>query len=216
MNKTIKLSEINIENLTDADIDHIVFSGVVDDQRPSEYCIVFGNQMLMVPRVDKAIEAYKSGRVKKFIFTGGRDGVSNQNVSSIAEAERMRDYAIANGIKAEDITIETEARNSFENVDNSVALLPEGTTHISIITSEFHLKRCVAIFKLKYPNIAVTTIAARDGFTDRNNWMLSDNSWNTGRSMVTWEAANTLLKYAKEGKIFDLELENIWSKEKTC
>ena len=59
MNKTIKLSEINIENLTDADIDHIVFSGVVDDQRPSEYCIVFGNQMLMVPRVDKAIEAYK-------------------------------------------------------------------------------------------------------------------------------------------------------------
>ena len=46
-------------------------------------------------------------------------------------------------------------------------------------------------------------IVAKDGFSDSENWFLSDNSWNSGRSLATYEA-HLLIKYAKEGKIQDL------------
>ena len=87
-------------------------------------------------------------------------------------------------------------------------LLPNNINHISIVTSEFHLKRCYAILKKNYPNISVTMIPSKDGFSDRDNWFLSDNSWNSGRSLATYEA-HLLVKYAKENKIYDLEIRNL-------
>ena len=62
----------------------------------------------------------------------------------------------------------------------------------------------MAIIKKKFPHIEVMLIPAKDDFSDRENWFLSDNSWNSGRSLVTYEA-NLLVKYAKENKIADLE-----------
>ncbi len=43
-------------------------------------------------------------------------------------------------------------------------------------------------------------------FLIETNWFLSDNSWNSGRSLATYEA-HLLVKYAKENKIADLEVE---------
>ena len=43
-------------------------------------------------------------------------------------------------------------------------LLPKEINHISIITSEFHLKRCYAILKKNYPNISVTMTPSKDSF----------------------------------------------------
>ena len=82
------------------------------------------------------------------------------------------------------------------------------TGGINGISSEFHLKRCMAIIKKKYPNIKKILIPSFDGFTDKNNWYLSDTSWNTGRSIVTYEA-NLLIKYAKEGKIENLNIKGL-------
>ncbi len=50
-------------------------------------------------------------------------------------------------------------------------------------------------------------IPSKDGFSDRDNWFLSDNSWNSGRSHATYEA-RLLVKYAKENKIYDLIVKN--------
>ena len=80
--------------------------------------------------------------------------------------------------------------------------------NIIVITSEFHLKRCYAILKKNYPNINTTLVAAKDGFSDSDNWFLSDNSWNSGRSLATYEA-HLLIKYARENKIEDLEIQMI-------
>lgn len=44
-----------------------------------------------------------------------------------------------------------------------------------IITSEYHLKRCILAFKKKYPNIAITPIPAYDGYSDKANWFNSSN-----------------------------------------
>lgn len=204
----IRLSQINDENLTDEEIDSIVYSDIEDDELSSEYGLVFGNSMLINERVNTSVDAYKKGRIKKIIFMGGANGVSNQDNSTIPEAIKMKDLALSLGVDEEDILIDDTSNNTFENIENAMNLLPKDINHITIITSEFHLKRCYAILKKNYPNISVTMIPSKDGFSDRDNWFLSDNSWNSGRSLATYEA-HLLIKYAKENKIYDLEIRNL-------
>lgn len=122
----------------------------------------------------------------------------------------MKNLAISLGVNEDDILIDDASSNTFENIENAMKLLPSNINHISIITSEFHLKRCYAIFKKHYPNISITMISSKDGFSDRDNWFLSDDFWNFGRSLVTYEA-QLLVKYAKEKKIYDLEINNYQS-----
>ena len=201
----IKLSQINDENLTDEQIENIVYSNIEDDGLSSEYAFVFGNSMLIKERVNTSVDAYRSGRVKKIIYMGGSNGISNQDNSTIPEAIKMKKLALSLEVKEDDILIDDTSNNTFENIENAMKLLPRDVSHISIITSEFHLKRCYAILKKNYPNISVTMISSKDGFSDRDNWFLSDNSWNSGRSLATYEA-HLLVKYAKENKIYDLEI----------
>ena len=132
--------------------------------------------MLINERVNSAIDSYRKGRIKKFIFMGGINGVSNQDNSTIAEAIKMKELALSLGVNEENILIDDTSNNTFENIENAMKLLAKDVKHISIITSEFHLKRCYAILKKNYPNILVTMIASKDGFSDRNNWYLSDSS----------------------------------------
>lgn len=63
----------------------------------------------------------------------------------------------------------------------------------------------MAIIKQKIPNLEVILIPSKDGFSDSNNWFLSDNTWNSGRSLATYEA-NLLIRYAKEKKIADTDI----------
>ncbi len=202
----VRLSEINNENLNDDEIDNIVYSNIKDDNLSSEYAIVFGNSKLIKERVTTSVNAYKNGRIKKIIYTGGTNGVSNSDNSLIPEAVKMKELAVTLGVSEEDIIIEEKANNTFENINNSMKLIPGDTKHIIIITSEFHLKRCMAIIKKNYPNISITMIPSYDGETDRDNWFSSDNSKDTGRSIVTYEA-NLLINYSKEKMIYDLEIE---------
>ena len=204
----MRLSEIERENFSDEEIQEIVYSEIEDTLKETEYAIVFGNSMLINERVNTAVEAYKKDRIKKLIFTGGINGVSNQNNDQIPEAIKMKDLAIKLGVSQEDILVEPNSNNSFENVDNVFEMLPNNINCISIITSEFHLKRCMAIIKKKFPNIETVLIASKDGFSDADNWFLSDNSWNSGRSLATYEAG-ILVKYAKNKQIYDLSISNL-------
>lgn len=205
----MKLSNINDENLSDDDINAIVYSDILDNGSNSKYCLVFGNSMLIRKRVETTVREYKNKRFEKIIFMGGTNGVSNQTHEDIAEAIKMKDLAVELGVNEEDILLDTTSNNTFENVDNALLLIKQELPtikNITIITSEFHLKRCYAILKKKLPFLEITMIPAKDGFTDRDNWFLSDNSWNSGRSLATYEA-HLLVKYAKEEKIADLEID---------
>jgi len=202
----MKLSQITKEKLSDEDIQKIVYGNIIDNGKSCTYGLVFGNSMLINERVNTAVDAYKNNRIKKIIFSGGSNGISNQNNDIIPEAIKMKNSARKLGVNEEDILVEDKSNNSFENVDNSFKLISsENISSIAIITSEFHLKRCMAIIKKKFPNLEIILIPSKDGFSDSDNWFLSDNTWNSGRSLATYEA-NLLIKYAKENKIADIEI----------
>ncbi len=124
----------------------------------------------------------------------------------------MKNLAIKLGVKEEDILVEANSNNTFENVENVFKMLPKNIKSIAIITSEFHLKRCMAIIKQRFPSIETILIAASDGFSDFDNWFLSDSSWNFGRSLATYEA-ELLVKYAKNNQIYDLTIPDLMETE---
>jgi hypothetical protein len=203
------LSQLSEENMTDEKIQKIVYSNIKDDNELAKYALIFGNLRLIEQRVNKAVELYQSKRVRKLIFTGGSEGISNENKEQQAEAEKMKELAITMGVDSSDIIVEDKSKNTIENVQNCIQLLGKEIqliNHIIIITSEFHLKRCYATLKKYAPHLTISMVAAKDGFSDSENWYKSDDSWNTGRSLATYEA-KLLIQYAKEGKIQDLEIE---------
>lgn len=194
----MKLSEITKETLTDDDIQKILYENVDYNGKSSFYGLVFGNSMLINERVNIAVDVYRNNRIKKIIFSGGNNGISNQYNDVIPEAIKMKNLAIELGVNEEDILIDDISDNSFENVENSFNLIcDKNISSITIITSEFHLKRCTAIIKQKFPNLEVILIPSKNDFSDSNNWFLSYNTWNSGRSLATYEA-NLLIRYAKE------------------
>ena len=109
----IKLSQIDESELNDEQIDNIVFSNIEDDELSSKYAFVFGNSVLINERVNTAVTAYKKGRVKKLIFMGGTNGVSNQNNSPIAEAIKMKELALSFGVNDFDILTYDDSNNTF-------------------------------------------------------------------------------------------------------
>ena len=205
----MKLSEINNENLTDSQIEKIVFSNINDSGKSAKYGIVFGSYTLQKYRIEQATNLYKEGRVKKLILTGGKGGISNQNNEDVPEAELMKESLVKNGISLQDLIIDNSSNSTIENginVANILNGLKEDIQELILISSEFHLKRCMAIMKKYYKeDIEYILVPAKDGFTDRENWFLSEKVFNSGRSLVEFEA-ELLIKYAKENKLYDLEI----------
>ena len=73
----MKLSQIDTENITDKQIDKIVYSGIEDNGKSALVAIVFGNYRLQDIRIKKAVELYQIGRIKKLLLLGGTRGISN-------------------------------------------------------------------------------------------------------------------------------------------
>lgn len=199
-------SEINIEKLSDDKITQLVFDGIDDSGKLAEYGIVFGHYTLYESRVKKAIELYHLGRIKKIVLIGGKHGISNQSKGTKTEVELMLPLLLEASVKIEDILMDETANDTIESCQNLKKIVPPNKTHnIVIITSEYHMKRLLATFKMHYCNRDMySCVSVKTGYADRENWFLSERIWNSGRSLVEFEA-KVLHEYALKGKIADLE-----------
>ena len=60
------------------------------------------------------------------------------------EGDVMRDWLLERGVPADDVRAETDSRNTRQNLENAAALLaPE--TSVTVVTSDYHLPRALAI-----------------------------------------------------------------------
>lgn len=91
--------------------------------------------------VNEAVREYEGGVAPRLIFTGA--AVANQFV----EAQVMARAAEAQGIPAEAILTETEARDTSQNACYAVRLLKaHGWDSAEVIASPAHLRRAAMIF----------------------------------------------------------------------
>jgi uncharacterized SAM-binding protein YcdF (DUF218 family) len=107
---------------------------------------VFGGAGLN--RVVGAVKLYNEGYANKIMFSGQR--ASYMPDVEITEAEYYKQEAIKMGIPERDIIIEMEAKNTPENVVNSIKILKKMNfipQTVILISSEFHMLRGYLTFK---------------------------------------------------------------------
>ncbi|MBT3816945.1 MAG: DUF218 domain-containing protein [Candidatus Magasanikbacteria bacterium] len=115
---------------------------IVEEDIPiSEVALVFGAGMvdehemsqIQRERVEKGIELYKSGVVKKLIMTGDDGAMRGSEVGA------MKKMAIDAGVLAEDISVDPHGYNTYASCTRAVEEF--GLDHALVISHEFHLSR---------------------------------------------------------------------------
>jgi uncharacterized SAM-binding protein YcdF (DUF218 family) len=122
--------------------------GWVSDSTPADAAVVLGAAVyrdrpspVFRERINHAVDLYRSGRVGYLIFTGGFGPGDN-----FAESEAARDYAIASGVPAEAILIETVSTDTEENLAEAREIVAEmGFERILVVSDPLHMLRAMSI-----------------------------------------------------------------------
>ena len=97
-------------------------------------------------RLFQAVELYKRGVIKKIFFAGGSGSIE---FADIKEGTYVNRYLHELGIPQEDVWIENESRNTWENAVNAKQFLVDHKLNggnFLLITSGHHMRRSLACF----------------------------------------------------------------------
>lgn len=109
--------------------------------------IVLGAQVYangdLSPQLELRMEAARKSYLEnpRLIICCGAQGANEP----APEGESMREWLIEKGVPEEMILAENKSRNTHQNLQNAVGMLPETAEKITIITSDYHLPRAMAI-----------------------------------------------------------------------
>lgn len=120
----------------------------LDEARPADAAIVLGAAVfrdrpspVLRERINHAIRLYENGTVERLIFTGGVGWGDSRS-----EAEVARQYALARGVPAEAILMETTSTNTIENLANAEQVgTDQGLQTYLIVSTPYHMRRAIAI-----------------------------------------------------------------------
>ena len=100
-------------------------------------------------RVKQAVTLYRDGHATRMMFVSGY-------VFAFPEAELMKQLAVAHGVPAEAILVETRAANTRESV-GSVAerLARDRVGRILLVSSPYHMRRALLVWRKAAPEVAV-------------------------------------------------------------
>lgn len=143
----------------------------------SRVAIIFGAGLnpdgtpreMLEARVKKGIELLQSGQVGRLLFTGAKDFGHN-------EPDAMRDYALARGIKPEQILMDYNGDTTFDSCYNAAVLVrrnprlnghggqvtPNNDISAVLVTQKFHLPRALYLCN----NLGVKSIGVAASSTD--------------------------------------------------
>ena len=90
-------------------------------------------------RLEAALQTYREH--PRLIIVCGAQGEGEP----APEGQVMREWLIQRGVPEGDALAECESRNTRENLQNAKALLPEGVKNVTVVTSDYHLPRALAL-----------------------------------------------------------------------
>jgi uncharacterized SAM-binding protein YcdF (DUF218 family) len=92
-------------------------------------------------RINHGIDLYRKGKVKKLIFTGGQGNPGEPTESSAAQQ-----YAMKNGVPRDDILIEEQSHNTYENIEYAKDLADRnGISKVLIVSDPLHMRRATTM-----------------------------------------------------------------------
>lgn len=126
-------STLNFINLLPRKLDYVVVLGAG----------LIGERVtpLLASRIRKGIKVYKKHPGSKLIMSGGQgpDEV-------VSEAFAMKNYALEQGVKEEDIIMEDKSTNTEENIKFSKRLM-NVDSRFAIVTNYYHVYRALVLAK---------------------------------------------------------------------
>lgn len=114
-----------------------------------------GPSVLLQDRLDTAL-AYLKDHPDMTVVAAGGQGEDEP----MSEAQCMYDYLTAHGVDGENIILESESHNTWQNVCNSVAILKsrgyEPGGNVLLVTNGFHLARAKMLWRRATGTVAGT------------------------------------------------------------
>lgn len=133
----------------------VIYSGgrtrIAEGEGAPEIMVLFGCQVkpwgpstLLRDRLDAALDYLADHPDMRVVVTGGKGDDEH-----ISEAQCMYDYLTEHGVPGENILMEDQSRNTWQNISNTRALLGElfdsgavePTGNYLLVSSDFHLVR---------------------------------------------------------------------------
>lgn len=126
---------------------------------------------VLADRLIRATELYKSGIAPKIICTGG----VGKNPPS--EAEVSKAFLIDQGISEKDILYENITTSTAEQaIEVKKICLQQGFKSIALVTSFFHQKRAIEIFKrVDFPATIFDARCTHTRYQDLNRWCIRES-----------------------------------------
>lgn len=90
-------------------------------------------------RLEAALAAWQQG--PQPVIVCGAQGTNEP----APEGQVMRAWLISRGVPESQIQADVTSRNTEENLQNALALLPPGATAVTVVTSDYHLPRALVI-----------------------------------------------------------------------
>ena len=196
------LSKINENNLSEKDINNILFDIPKDDSQKGDCIWVFGSKYDLDERLNLAFELYKNKRAQYILFTGGK----GKN-GTIPEAKIMKEKALSLEIPEEAILTEEESNNTTENVLCSMLVLErkfllQNIKRLIVVSSPFHIQRLSLTLSRYMPKwIEYSYCYDENSPVSKNNWKNNPES----KKRVEYEAKGVIF-YAKNKYIDDKDI----------
>ncbi len=123
--------------------------GTTDYRVPVDAAVVFGAQVypdgtpspVLQDRLDTAISFYQEGYAPVLVMSGGID------VDGTSEARAMRDYAVRNGVAADDILMDEQGSTTERTAQNTVGFLHDANMErVAAVSNFYHLARIKMLY----------------------------------------------------------------------
>lgn len=185
----MKISEANLNELTDDELERLVFGYPELDRVPHcQAALVLGNRNANADRTPQAVSCYTAGLCDKLVLSGG--AVWEADGETLTEAEMMFRYCRDRGVPESDLIKEELSQTTIENMLCGALMMQRSFEYVSnvknllLITSEYHMRRSFLLAKALLPrNMNVFCCPAKGLFT-RDNWQSRDSF----RTLVSMEA----------------------------
>lgn len=197
------LSKIDETNLTEADVDKILFDIPNDDGMVGECIWVFGSWEDIDERTKLAVKLYNEKRAPFILFSGGA-GKSGDR----AEALLMKEKALSLGVPEDKILTEEDSYNTTENILCSLLVLErkfllQNINRLIIVTSPFHVQRLILTLSRYMPRwIEYSYCYDNDSKTSKSNWRYDKEA----RDRVEYESRG-IIYYAKNKYIDNKDID---------
>ncbi|WP_060181077.1 YdcF family protein [Streptomyces sp. IMTB 1903] len=136
------------------------FQQMHHEPRPCSVGIGLGSHDLGV--ADVAVELYQRGLVPLIVFTGATSRTTRERMPR-GEAEHYRERALELGVPGEAVLVETNARNTGENIRFSRDLLADRRVDVSsvlLISKPYEERRAYATARKLWPEVEIISASA--------------------------------------------------------